>query len=229
MKTVLVVDFVEENLTIVRDVLMPDYRVLLADSVDEAIRLRHEYKPDIVMINYVIPNTNGVDILKKLSHEKNDFLAILMTNIKEMDFVVDAVLQGFDGFIKIPVDNEKFHEKVKKAKLIHQMRVDAGNYLKTKATKAMSITFAHYTRNLLTPLLGYLPKIKNDIDESIYEAFDESFNKINKLSFLAFIDCENTFPIRSLISRIIVLLNVESSSTSSKNSLDIPSLNLLNL
>ncbi len=184
MKSVLIVDFFKENLQLTRGILKPKYEVYTADSLKSAIDVIVTRKPDVVLINYIIPGTGGVTILNSLQRRrKKDFLAIMMSNVKDMDIVVDAVLRGFDGFIKIPVAIEKFGEQIKKARKIHKMRSNANKYIKSRALKTLSITFAHYTRNLLTPLIGYLSKLQGNVPDNIYNIFSDGFSKINKLTY----------------------------------------------
>jgi response regulator RpfG family c-di-GMP phosphodiesterase len=183
MESVLIVDFLKETLTITENILKPDFTVLTAQTPQDAAEIIAESKPDIVLINYIVPGSNGVNVLKELSKRKKNFLAIMMTNVKDMEVVVDAISHGFDGFVKIPVELERFELQLKRARDIYQMRIDASNYTKVKATKAMSITFSHYTRNLLTPPIGYLSTIKELLPEAVYNVFDNNLNKINELTY----------------------------------------------
>jgi CheY-like chemotaxis protein len=202
VESVLLVDFVKENLLLTKDILRSKFEVFTADTEKKALKILADYrsgylskktstpaksqettKPLIILINYVIPNSSGVKALNKLTENGKDFLAMMMTNMKDMEIVVDAISHGFDGFVKIPVDLEKFEEQLEKAKKIYQIRIDADNYLKVKATKAMSITFAHYTRNLLTPLIAYLVNIEGNVPENIYKVFKKNLKKINELTY----------------------------------------------
>jgi DNA-binding NtrC family response regulator len=183
MQSVLVIDFLSENLSIIEKILKPKFNILRARSVEGALEIIADSKPDVLLINYVIPGSSGVEVLEKILVAENGFLTLMMSNAKDIEIISDAILHGFDGFIKIPVELKKFEAQLKKAKEIHKMRRDAGNYLKVKATKAMSITFAHYTRNLLTPLIGYMPHIKSDISDNIYNIFEKNLNRINKLTY----------------------------------------------
>ena len=206
MESILLVDFIKENLDVTQEILKPKFEVFTAGSIQKAAKIidgysnksqeelpkkvsfasnksPHVTKPLIVLINYIIPGSSGVKVLNKLASKGKYFLAMMMTNVKEMEVVVDAISHGFDGFIKIPVELEMFEEQLEKAKKIYQLRIDADNYLKVKATKAMSITFAHYTRNLLTPLIAYLTSLKEEIPDNIFKVFSKNLKKINELTY----------------------------------------------
>ncbi|MFC1855021.1 response regulator [Thermodesulfobacteriota bacterium] len=182
MQSLLIVDFLEENLTLAENMLKAQFNVFLADSCERAVEVQKEHNPDIALINCIIPGSSGVKVLSALTKSEKDFVAIMMTNLKDIEMISDAILHGFDGFIKIPVELDIFVNQLEKAKKIHLLRCNANNFLKAKATKAMSVTFAHYTRNLLTPLIGYLSTLKEALPERVYTSYSKNLYKINKLT-----------------------------------------------
>ncbi len=188
----LLIDSIEETLLVSQAILEPAFNVHIADSAEAALKLLDPklaahgkpLQPDIVLINSIMVNDTGAKVLQTINEQiDSNFIAMLMTSAKDVYYAVDSVLHGFDGFIRMPIELGAFFEQLEKAKIIHEMRLHSVQYQKLKATKAMSVTFSHYTRNLLTPLLGYLPKIKNDIPPEIYKIFSTNLNKINKVTF----------------------------------------------
>ncbi len=65
--TLLVVDDNSENLTVLGELLQPDYRVLAANSGRRALQLAAaEPAPDLVLLDVMMPEMNGYEVLQKL-------------------------------------------------------------------------------------------------------------------------------------------------------------------
>ena len=65
-KTILIIDDSPEVITILRDVLKADYRVLAATSGDQGIVVALRETPDLILLDLVMPDTSGFNVRKKL-------------------------------------------------------------------------------------------------------------------------------------------------------------------
>lgn len=77
---ILIVDDVEANLRVlVRRLEGGDYELHAVDSGEKALQYIEENKPDLVLLDYMMPHMNGIDVLNIVRGEwKLDTLPIIM-------------------------------------------------------------------------------------------------------------------------------------------------------
>jgi PAS domain S-box-containing protein len=68
-KTILIVDDSTENLTILYKILRDDYKVIGAGSGAEALRLAAVNKPDLILLDVMMPEMNGFEVCSTLKAE----------------------------------------------------------------------------------------------------------------------------------------------------------------
>jgi putative two-component system response regulator len=67
MATLLVVDDTPENLSVLSELLLPSYRVLVANSGPRALRLaQSEPRPDLILLDVMMPDMDGYSVLARL-------------------------------------------------------------------------------------------------------------------------------------------------------------------
>src|SRR5262245_29253755 len=92
--TILVVDDEPLIRFSLRDRLSEEgYRVLEAGTVAEAIAAGAE-SPDLVLLDYRLPDGDGIEVLKKFKERDPDVLVILLTALANVDLAVEAMKQG---------------------------------------------------------------------------------------------------------------------------------------
>jgi len=68
--TVLVVDDTPENLAVLSELLVPSYRVLVANSGPRALRLaQSEPRPDLILLDVMMPDMDGYSVLARLRED----------------------------------------------------------------------------------------------------------------------------------------------------------------
>ena len=105
-KRILVVDDEQEILELFRDALSRDnrYRVETASNGYEAGMLTESFKPDLIVLDYMLPDVNGNIVCQRIrAHPdmKNSKIIFIsgVVNPEEVDRLLDA---GADEFIKKP-------------------------------------------------------------------------------------------------------------------------------
>lgn len=104
---ILIVDDVEANLRVlVRRLEGSDYELHAVDSGEKALQYIEESKPDLVLLDYMMPHMNGIDVLNIVRGEwKLDTLPIIMLTARaEAEAVVSALEAGADDYISKPID-----------------------------------------------------------------------------------------------------------------------------
>ena len=105
--TILIAEYEEVDYNLLKVILNKTRAKLLrAKTGDEAIRLYHENKPDIILINYELPVINGIEFTKIIK-SKNSMIPI----IAQVDFIndnniYDSKAVGIDKLVTKPIQKE---------------------------------------------------------------------------------------------------------------------------
>lgn len=101
---------------VINDVLVKDgYEVVWAQCGEDGLRLVREEKPDLVLLDVVMPDINGFDVCRILRDaESNNLMPIIMLTSKDdhADMLIGLDL-GADDYIIKPFDNHELLCRVK--------------------------------------------------------------------------------------------------------------------
>ncbi|HAN19331.1 MAG: hypothetical protein A2X13_01525 [Bacteroidetes bacterium GWC2_33_15] len=117
-KKIIVVDDSETNLVLLEAILEDEgFIVKTAFSVKEATELLKDYKPNLILLDLLMPNENGFDLLKKLKLNSSykDIPVIIVTAFANRENSAIAFDLGAFDIIEKPIDIPFFLEKVNKA------------------------------------------------------------------------------------------------------------------
>src|SRR5271165_6867567 len=100
--SVLVVD--DEALTlrtISRGLTTEGFEVFTAGSGEEALKIFEEEKPDLVLLDIVLPGIDGVEVLRQIKAAAPASIVVMMSAYHMVDRAVEAMKLGaFDYLIK---------------------------------------------------------------------------------------------------------------------------------
>ncbi len=113
---VLVVDDDPEIVELFVDVLERDgrFEVRTADSGYTAGIITHEFRPDLILLDYMLPDING-NVVCKTIREKPEFNTtkiIVISGVVNQDEINDLLKSGADEFVKKPFNIEKLIERI---------------------------------------------------------------------------------------------------------------------
>jgi DNA-binding response OmpR family regulator len=106
-KRVLVVDDVEANRSVVcRRLERLNYVMSAADSGESALRLIDQQTFDIILLDYMMPDMNGIDVLRELrtNSRAGDVPIIMLTARADAQTVVASLEAGADDYVSKPID-----------------------------------------------------------------------------------------------------------------------------
>jgi len=118
MKTIL---FVEDEFTLQKtlgEVLTKEgYQVISALDGEIGLRMAKEKKPDLILLDLILPKMNGFEVLKKIKEdgEIKDIPIIVLTNLEGMEDIQKALELGAATYlVKANYGLEEVLEKIKK-------------------------------------------------------------------------------------------------------------------
>jgi len=116
-KTILIVDD-ERSLreAIVEKFSREGFKVVEAKNGEEGIKVAFSEKPDIILLDIIMPVMDGMSMLKKLREDAwgKDVKVIMLTNLSDTEKIAEAVAQGsFGYFVKADWKIEDLVTKVR--------------------------------------------------------------------------------------------------------------------
>jgi len=117
MATVLVVDDVASELQMIGDMMTKaGFEVMKAADGYEAVKFTEEKKPDLVVLDIVMPKMNGFEVVRELrNNPKTEKLPIILCSQKNTE--IDRVWgmeQGADAYLTKPFEPKQLVDIVQR-------------------------------------------------------------------------------------------------------------------
>lgn len=106
-RSVLIVDDLEANRALLERRLEKfGYRILSADGGETALRMLDREKPDVILLDYMMPQMNGLEVLSRIraNDETRNIPVIMVTARAEAEALVAALDSGADDYVTKPID-----------------------------------------------------------------------------------------------------------------------------
>ena len=90
------------------------YEIRQVDSGEAALQHIREHSPDLVLLDYMMPNMNGIDVLHVLRKDWNmsALPVIMLTARAEASAQVEALEAGADDYVTKPIDFEILQARI---------------------------------------------------------------------------------------------------------------------
>lgn len=164
---------------------IPDIDELITFAVDTAdcgktaIEKVTQNKPDIILLDYKMPDINGLDILEQISPMLDDSLAIMVTAYAALDTAVSAIKTGAFDFLAKPFTPKELRTVVSKAaqSLILARHVKKLNEEKRQMRFQFISVLGHELKAPLGAIEGYLYMLQDKTLGDDLEKYDESVSR----------------------------------------------------
>lgn len=108
-------DMVRSGLSVMLETCDDLEMVSEAASGDAAIHLCNQFQPDVVLMDLVMPNMNGVETTRKIRESCPDTQVIALTSFKEKDLVQDALQAGAISYLLKNVSIDELSSAIRAA------------------------------------------------------------------------------------------------------------------
>ncbi|MCF6246377.1 MAG: response regulator [Desulfobacula sp.] len=122
---VLLVDDEKEFLEIMSERMTArGMEVTTAESASEALSILGNKSFDVILLDFQMPEMDGVEALKAIKNLKPELQIILLTGYATTEKTVEAMKIGATDFLEKPADLEALSKKIKNAKAERMLIVE---------------------------------------------------------------------------------------------------------
>lgn len=107
MNKILIVDDEPGVRQSLRFSLKDKYEIILAENGSTAIELAGRIRPDLVILDVMLPDLGGMDVLKAIKSGEDDIPVVMLTAVSQVKTAVDAMKNGACEYITKPFDVEE--------------------------------------------------------------------------------------------------------------------------
>lgn len=131
------------------------YELVFKSSGVDAIRDLAQVRPDVILLDLMMPGMNGFDVCDHIKHSKEfrHIPIIMVTALDDVDYLVTGLDTGADEFISKPVNGAELRARVRSMLRIKHQYDELGQALQLR--EIISRMIVHDMRNPLSSILLY--------------------------------------------------------------------------
>jgi DNA-binding NtrC family response regulator len=96
-------------------VFYKDFRLMEAGSVDAAMPIVRDAKPDVILLDVLMPKTDGIEVLRRIKEIQPACEVIMLTGVYSQQLAAMALNFGAFDFVGKPFDVVELRQKVTRA------------------------------------------------------------------------------------------------------------------
>lgn len=109
---ILIVDDEVKACNILKDYLEKLFEVDVAHDGQQALKIIEEFQPNCVLLDYKMPDMDGLEVLDLIVPKHPDLKIIMVTAIGEVSLGAKCIVQGAHDFIVKPVNLDELKGKI---------------------------------------------------------------------------------------------------------------------
>src|SRR5579871_5888454 len=197
MKVVMVDDSAaDRNLyrLLLEEVLGPSLETWGAASAAEGLRLCRSTHPDCVLLDYRLPDMNGLEFLALLTENPSDvpgFAVVMLTGLADEQIAVNAMKAGAqDYLVKDRITGESLHSAIQKATekvgLLRALQQERDRMAASLAEKEVLLKEVHHRVKNNLQVIASLLRLQADSfgGTALAEALLESQNRVESMALI---------------------------------------------
>ena len=172
--SILIVDDESANLDIIDKILQQsNHKTFTAESGAEALKIleNESAKIDLILLDLIMPEINGMELLKKLKDDSNTYHipVIMLSALDEIDTIVECISMGADDFLIKPVNRILLHARLNNAlekKYFHDKEIKYQKQIKIEQEKSDKLLLNILPESIAKRLKNGESLIADDFEDS---------------------------------------------------------------
>lgn len=155
---ILIVDDEEDILELLQyNLRLEGYEIAIAHDGQEGIDQFHSFKPDLILLDIMMPKMDGIEVCKYLKRENllEDTMVVFLTARSESFTQIAALDAGGDDFIIKPVKPNVLKSRIKA--ILRRRIISSDSYVKEESFGDLKIHYDEYKVTLNEAVIE-LPK-----------------------------------------------------------------------
>ncbi len=142
MAKILIADENPTNITIICDLLGGENEIIVADSGQMAINLATQNMPDIILLDLIMPEMNGLSVCRVLKNQiaTAGIPVVFVTAVSNPQDIVNAFAAGGQDYITRPFDSREFYVRVQNHLQMKKSQDIVKEYVKQLETKNQALS-----------------------------------------------------------------------------------------
>ncbi|MCL2809674.1 MAG: response regulator [Treponema sp.] len=183
--SILVVDDEKLNLEVLNNILRDEYTIFMTKSGSSAIDIANNYVPDLILLDIIMPDMNGFDVLKSLktSEKTRHIPVIIITGLESVEDEEKGLALDAADFIHKPFSSKvvksRVHNQIQIVNQIRALEQYAQIQAAVAAAEEKSKFFAKMSHEMRTPLNAVIGLSELTLeDSSLSESVRENVEKV---------------------------------------------------
>jgi DNA-binding NtrC family response regulator len=135
VRSVLIIDDEVGARESLRMILKTDYEVFLAKNAEEAFQQIKTHSPDVILLDIILPDLDGLKVLEEIKRAEPDALVIMITATKTVKTAVEAMKLGAYDYVTKPFDVDELRLIVHRALSTRDLQKEV-KYLRDEVDKS---------------------------------------------------------------------------------------------
>jgi len=150
LNKILIVDDVQTNVLLLKKILKDDYCLDFAYSGEEALEKLEDFRPDMILLDIMMPGMDGYEVCKRIRQEKKySYIKVILVSAKaSVQERLEGYEAGADDYITKPFVKQELEAKVRvfsRLKYEEELSQLKGDLL---------TLFSHETKTPLSGIIG---------------------------------------------------------------------------
>ncbi|MCF7919912.1 MAG: response regulator [Candidatus Cloacimonetes bacterium] len=137
---ILLVEDEEVNLRLMEGMLTHlGHQLILARGGKEAIRKFNKFKPDIVVLDILMPRVSGIEVLKEIRARDTGTIVIMVTASNKEEHAIESLRLGANNYLKKPINYDDLIPLVHKYNSAIQKKTSERQILNRMISKKLTM------------------------------------------------------------------------------------------